>query len=134
MAASGGGGKKGDAERYERAGVDKRLECFFDRLSDHPDQTLRYSWPLDAIWPAAEPPVPPPCSRCGSRRVPEVQLMSPILYFLGLDVVSDEQEVASAEQCKGGLDFSTAVVYSCEQSCVGEDPYTGEVIRVLSGL
>lgn len=84
---------------------------------------IRYCYGNDVLWirPLNEgDDVIPPCNWCGSARLPEIQLLSSIIYLTGEEDLVD------------GMDWGTAVVFTCAESCRGQssDPYATEVVIV----
>ena len=130
----------GGGEAYERLPPKVRHMLRFQKvLAKAPEQVLRYEWDGEPLWPV--PPKLPAGERhfqaprciCGSERKFELQLMPHLLMGLcpeeyALDrrdsttsssaTSSSISAAASLLQGGGaGMDFLTALVYSCESSC-----------------
>lgn len=101
-----------------KAPVDLAFLKFQSRLSRAPDQILRYlkvtDPPIKPLWASNEDGrlyEPKRCKNCGqSNQIIEFQILSTILSSLGIE----------KEEIKGGIDFGTILVYTCERSC-GKD-------------
>eukprot|EP00047_Mylnosiga_fluctuans_P010006 m.14122 g.14122 ORF g.14122 m.14122 type:complete len:354 (-) comp2903_c0_seq1:452-1513(-) len=104
---SGGRGTEG-YEKIVAAHGDRGLERLLKRIAACPQQCVRYCFggtPLVVSSLARPMAGPPPACACGSPRVCEVQLLSTVLPALKLT------------RGHGGLDFATAVVYTCAAAC-----------------
>jgi len=131
----GGGGGGGGGESYERLPPKVRHMLRFQKvLAKAPEQVLRYEWDGEPLWPVP-PKVPagectflPPRCVCGSDRKFELQLMPHLLMGLcpedysldRFDASTNSSLSAAASLLQGGgagMDFLTALVYSCESSC-----------------
>ncbi|XP_053677235.1 programmed cell death protein 2 [Anopheles nili] len=91
---------------------DKTFDKFKARIAVDPEQVLRYERGGKPLW--LSPVFPkdiPGCSRCGSARKFEFQIMPQLLNHLGNDQ----------------LDWGTLVCYTCEASCNIEE-YAEEFI------
>jgi len=99
------------AENYEEGPPkDLVLEIFQSRISLEPTQCIRYAFGGCPLWPIPEYNLKiSPCSECGSPRKFEMQLMP---GMLNLDV-----RVANGGGLFDSMDWSSVLVYSCENSC-----------------
>uniref|UniRef100_A0A182WKG6 MYND-type domain-containing protein n=1 Tax=Anopheles minimus TaxID=112268 RepID=A0A182WKG6_9DIPT len=91
---------------------DKTFDKFKERISEDPEQVLRYERGGKPLW--LSPVVPkniPVCERCTGPRVFEFQIMPQMLNSLNNDQ----------------LDWGTLVCYTCEASCDVEG-YTEEFV------
>ncbi|KAM8945352.1 programmed cell death protein 2-like isoform 2-T2 [Pelodytes ibericus] len=101
---------KGDMEKYEKHNLrshDIVFYKFLKKIEPCRQQILRYSWngtPL-YISPTEVGFQPPPCVRCGGRRVFECQLMPALVCMLQ----STKADVF--------LEFGTVLIFTCERSC-----------------
>lgn len=127
---SGGGGKE-DKDVFEST-IDSTFQRFADRLSQNPDQCIRYEFggqpllysKIDAVGKKLHDvaagevsKVLPRCGKCGAGRVFEVQLTPQAIV---------ELESGDGEETAGlnleGMDWGTVVVGVCERDCcVGVD-------------
>lgn len=141
--ASGSGGGKEDKDVFEST-IDSTFQKFADRLSQNPDQCIRYEFggqPLlysktDAVGkklhdvPAGGvSKVLPRCGKCGSGRVFEVQLTPQTI--VELEEGSEEAAGLNLE----GMDWGTVIVGVCERDCCvdidgGEIAYVEEWVGV----
>ena len=112
-----------DPEAFESK-IDKTFQRFADRLSQNPQQILRYEFnglPLlysrtDAVGTSLtlrQPSQPmsysngiPPCTNCGGQRVFELQLTPHAISVLEADEIGFE-----------GMDWGTIIVGVCKQNC-----------------
>lgn len=101
-------------EEYEKATTkhgDDVFTGFMKKISLCPEQVLRYSWnglPLFIMKPPCnDSQMVPSCSRCGSLRVFEFQLMPALVSLLGSADTNSEIS----------LEFGTVLVYTCRNSC-----------------
>jgi hypothetical protein len=134
LQSSGGGRGKGEKELYERLPSKVRHMLRFQKiLAKAPEQVLRYEWDGEPVWPV--PPKLPSGERffqaprcvCGSERKFEMQIMPHVLmglcpeeYSLDRDMFTNSTMSAAARLVTGegaGMDFLTALIYSCEKSC-----------------
>lgn len=87
------------------------LAKFQRRLERSSTQVVRYEWGGSPLWMVAPPQEiakgswPPPCGRCGAKRVFEVQVLPTLCGQLG----------TLAE-------WGTILAYTCSQDCAAEDP------------
>jgi pre-rRNA-processing protein TSR4 len=126
-------------KNIHRAGPARRADPAFQRFSDvmrgAPDQIVRYWRGGRPLWASrigrvAESDEALICERCGGRRVFEFQVVSQVLYYIGVD---KRRDLRSDDGGCGGLDWATVVVFSCENSCRGngasEDEARGEALE-----
>lgn len=147
----GGGGGKEDKDVFEST-IDSTFQKFADRLSQNPDQCIRYEFggqPLlysktDAVGKTLhDVPVEgvaralPRCGRCGAGRVFEVQLTPQAI--VELEEGGDGAEAASSSSVGfnlEGMDWGTVMVGVCERDCCvaagaeGETAYAEEWVGV----
>jgi len=96
----------------------KWLFKFQQRLERSPAQVVRYVWGGSPLWMSQPPPEvlkgawPPPCSRCGARRVFEFQVLPTLCHKMRYAAEDDGAEV----------EWGTAVVYTCSGDCSSEEP------------
>uniref|UniRef100_A0A8C5PXK7 Programmed cell death protein 2 C-terminal domain-containing protein n=1 Tax=Leptobrachium leishanense TaxID=445787 RepID=A0A8C5PXK7_9ANUR len=101
---------KGEREKYEKQNLrshDTVFYKFLKKIAPCRQQIIRYSWNGSPLYmsPTERGFQPPPCTRCGGRRVFEFQLMPALVSML-----RGTTAVAS-------LEFGTVLVFSCERSC-----------------
>lgn len=101
---------KGEREKYEKHNLrshDVVFYKFLKKIAPCRQQIIRYSWNGKPLYmsPIEMGFQPPPCARCGGRRVFEFQLM-PALVSMLRGTTSDVS-----------LEFGTVLVFSCERSC-----------------
>lgn len=143
--SSGGGSGKEDKDVFEST-IDSTFQKFADRLSQNPDQCIRYEFsgqPLlysktDAVGktlhdvPASSiSKVLPRCGKCGAGRVFEVQLTPQAIVELE---EGDEADGAAGLNLEG-MDWGTVIVGVCERDCCvgvdsGETAYVEEWVGV----
>ncbi|KAJ3213842.1 programmed cell death protein [Dinochytrium kinnereticum] len=154
-----GGGEDGMSwagESYEKIRpkhYDKVFKKFQKAVEKVPEQCLRYSFkgtPLfyatDVILQNLSTSGPPPCPKCSSPRVFEMQIMPSILSILPTEqyasrIKREEEKALRAtadnhskqsfptqadvatvlSQMSVGMDFGTVLVYTCEKDCGVED-------------
>lgn len=134
--ASGSGGGKEDKDVYESS-IDNTFQKFADRLSQNPEQVIRYEFagqPLlytknDAVGKALGAKEGnekvrgqksgsgiPKCSNCGKGRVFEVQLTPHAIT-----------ELESEEMTLEGMEWGTIIVGVCEADCQAKGVEAGRV-------
>lgn len=112
-----------DREAFEST-MDATFQKFADRLSQNPDQVIRYEFggtPLlysktDAVGEKLTKSTIPGCSNCGGRRVFEVQLTPNAIAELEADDLSLE-----------GMEWGTIIVGVCEKDCRPRTTELGQV-------
>jgi len=118
--ASEGGDQQ---EQYEHPEDDVRAWLKFrKRIERSPSQCVRYCLGDKPLWISSQLPSLadiPECALCGAARVPELQLMPPLLLCLSR---RDSALVA--------MDWGTVTVYSCPYSCGEVDQTVQEVVYV----
>ncbi|KNE57321.1 hypothetical protein AMAG_03044 [Allomyces macrogynus ATCC 38327] len=134
---------KPTSESYESTtikGFTRTLEKFVERIEDNPGQVVRYRHGGRALHYSdftviSAPPAPkagskpgvavPKCSRCGSARVFECQLMSTLLSVLPVEQYAAKaadgkapvDEKAHPSTWYSGMEFGTVLVYTCGKNC-----------------
>ncbi|EDR25875.1 programmed cell death protein, putative [Entamoeba dispar SAW760] len=91
---------------------------FNTKIAKDPSQVLRYQFNGKPLWIKSNdiPQHPPSCPRCGKQCVFEWQLLPQFIYATNLDIELN-------------IDYGTIVVYSCPDSCGGDD-YVNEPVVV----
>ena len=120
---SGGGEEAWAGEEYERPsvrGVSRAQLKFQKRLRRCPQQCVRYGAASQPLWPSERRPAPPPCPRCRGPRRFELQLMAPLIHFLG-EGIAAPQHGPALEEALLDWDWATAVLCSCARSCYAGD-------------
>lgn len=124
-------------EKYEDFSKDKIFDKFQKVLSHTPDQVLRTQFDMEVLWTSDKPEFLPkgtkikdkqigkvdiPKCTCGAPRVPELQVIPTSIYILQCDKFN---------HLKGndGLDFGTAILYTCAKKC-GKEEYSFEHVHV----
>ncbi|KAL5963370.1 Programmed cell death protein 2 [Taenia solium] len=85
---------------------DQYFNRFKEILRKEPDQVVRFDRGGVPLWATPTPIIPPPCVRCGGKRIFEFQITPQLLSHLKLDKVGEASP-----------DFATVYVFTCENSC-----------------
>jgi pre-rRNA-processing protein TSR4 len=112
-----------DKDTFESA-LDKTFQKFSDRISQNPDQVLRYEFKGEPVLysgnddvasrfivphgKAGAPKGMPRCESCGAARVFEMQLVPGLIY----EVEKDEEM-----SLDDGMEWGTIIVGTCEKNC-----------------
>ncbi|XP_039604204.1 programmed cell death protein 2 isoform X1 [Polypterus senegalus] len=91
---------------------------FKERISNEPDQILRYCKGGSPLWVCDKIPskVEIPNCDCGAERVFEFQIMPQLLNHLNVDHIG------------ASIDWGTLVIYTCKDSCDQGNRYTAEFL------
>lgn len=129
--------EEGDIEKYEDFSKDKVFDKFQKTLSHTPDQVIRTQFDMEVLWTTEKQEFLPkgtkinyktlgkveiPKCSCGAVRVPEVQVISTSIYVLQCEKFNHLKN-------NEGLDFGTAILYTCSKKC-GKEEYTLEHVFV----
>ncbi|KAI5790649.1 programmed cell death protein 2 [Peziza echinospora] len=120
---SGGGGGADEWGGYTKSDLDSTFQTFADRVSQNPEQVLRYehrgtpllyskSDPVGALLSKTKGAGVPKCKNCGKDRTFEFQVMPHAIAVLE---EGDLDALASLEE-EAGMEWGTLIVYSC--TCV----------------
>eukprot|EP00418_Pyrodinium_bahamense_P044388 CAMPEP_0179209644 /NCGR_PEP_ID=MMETSP0796-20121207/104557_1 /TAXON_ID=73915 /ORGANISM="Pyrodinium bahamense, Strain pbaha01" /LENGTH=380 /DNA_ID=CAMNT_0020914603 /DNA_START=60 /DNA_END=1203 /DNA_ORIENTATION=- len=94
------------------------------------DRWILVGWPaavdLQATEEASNPAWPPPCGRCGARRVFEVQLLPTLLYTVRARC---PEHFPDAE-----IEWGTVCVYTCSADCSADDEPCEEFVVVQPAI
>lgn len=89
-------------------GNDRKTYKFFKRLSQCPQQIIRYEWKGIPLLNSEKcKPIVSKCDLCGSERCFEMQLMPALITHL---------KALSDKSC-ADIDFGTVLIYSCGDNC-----------------
>ncbi|KAM9301696.1 F-box/LRR-repeat protein 8 [Gastrophryne carolinensis] len=108
---------KGEGEKYEKRKQERQdlvFSKFLKKISLCRQQILRYSWNGDPLYmsPLNAVSQPPPCPRCGGKRVFEFQLMPALVTMLR----GTSNDLL--------IEFGTVLIFTCERSCWGATDHT----------
>ncbi|KAJ3292757.1 programmed cell death protein [Rhizoclosmatium sp. JEL0117] len=133
-----------EGEVYEKTqikGVTKTFKTFQKTVAKFPEQCIRYGFKAEPLVYNDRPYAPPsPCPHCHAPRVFEMQLMPALLSFLPVEEYalkeantpkpSKNAKPSLADLSAKGVDFGTALVFTCSKNCLGSS-VDGSVIRYL---
>eukprot|EP00188_Purpureofilum_apyrenoidigerum_P005389 Plantae.Rhodophyta-Purpureofilum_apyrenoidigerum.ctg6957.p1 GENE.Plantae.Rhodophyta-Purpureofilum_apyrenoidigerum.ctg6957~~Plantae.Rhodophyta-Purpureofilum_apyrenoidigerum.ctg6957.p1 ORF type:complete len:348 (+),score=49.91 Plantae.Rhodophyta-Purpureofilum_apyrenoidigerum.ctg6957:636-1679(+) len=112
-------------EEYEKDNLSEQNRPFqkmVKRINREPRQCIRYCYGDTVLYvnEADENFSIRKCESCGSERTAEMQLLSTIIYLTGEEVLV------------GGMDWGTAVIYTCAADCDIENEFCREQAYVES--
>ncbi|ORC93764.1 pre-rRNA-processing protein TSR4 [Trypanosoma theileri] len=86
---------------------EKRLRKYVERIGRVPSQCIRWAPNQEPLRSSVTPIAVPNCPQCGSVRRYELQLTSPIIYYL----------VKAKDEKKHPLHFGNVLVFTCSGNC-----------------
>ncbi|KAH9577637.1 Programmed cell death protein 2 [Trypanosoma melophagium] len=86
---------------------EKRLRKYVERIGRVPSQCIRWAPNQEPLRSSVKTIVVPNCPQCGSVRRYELQLTSPIIYYL----------VKAKDEKKHPLHFGNVLVFTCSGNC-----------------
>lgn len=94
-------------------------------------QVVRYEWDGTPLWAARDGRCEESgqCERCGAERVFEMQVMAQLAWFVKQDE-GDLSIEGVAKRLRDGMEWATVVVFSCKNSCEGNEEYVREMAWV----
>ncbi|CAM6114859.1 unnamed protein product [Calypogeia fissa] len=113
--------------------VDKTYLRFKKHLDLSPNQCFRYSFGGQVLWAVEDEDdvALGKCGGCGGPRVFEMQLMSPLLYFLQ---EASKNDSAPMSNSLDEWDWFTLIVATCAQSCSQKADETTLLVEGKAGL
>lgn len=125
-----------DEDEYERASQDIVFDHFQKVISRDPDQVVRTCFNMKILQTTFQDKyIPkntiikgktvgsvdiPKCS-CGAHRVPELQILPQFVYFMQVEKYTHAKN--------DGLDFGTAILFTCSAKC-GKNDFSHEYVLV----
>jgi pre-rRNA-processing protein TSR4 len=131
-------GEKWAKEGYE-ADKDRIFFKFQRRMKRSPEQCLRYCFDGEPLWISEDVPESiPVCTKCGAKRVFELQLMPTLLYLhdgLKLQTTKIAAESNTQILVGSGVEYGVVSLFSCSKSCHSSDSsYYKEFIFVQGAV
>lgn len=111
----GSGSKDSSTARFQRV------------VSYASSQVVRYEWDGTPLWAARGGRCEErgQCERCGAERVFEMQVMAQLAWFVKHEE-GDLSIEGVAKRLRDGMEWATVAVFSCRNSCQGEEEYVRE--------
>ncbi|KAK8805680.1 hypothetical protein WA158_002336 [Blastocystis sp. Blastoise] len=113
----------GSEEQYESNEKDKLIIKFYQRLSRHSRQVIRYAYDGLPLLPCNPPTkICPPKCKCGGERLFECQILSNVISLFHIEentpIITDSATQTAEDILKSTkMDFSSLLIYCCENSC-----------------